>query len=52
MIPILLILGAGAALEIKRLASRSHGDENTQALQERERHLKEILQARTAPSRP
>ncbi|BDA50907.1 hypothetical protein COCOBI_17-1260 [Coccomyxa sp. Obi] len=45
MIPILLILGAGAALEIKRLASRSHGDENTQALQERERHLKEILQA-------
>ncbi|EIE27164.1 hypothetical protein COCSUDRAFT_64098 [Coccomyxa subellipsoidea C-169] len=45
MIPILLILGAGAALEIKRLASRSHGDENTQALREREKQLKDILQA-------
>ncbi len=49
MIPILLILGAGAALEIKRLASRSHGDENTQALREREKQLKDILQARIAP---
>lgn len=51
MIPILLILGAGAVLEIKRLASRSHGDENTQALREREKHLKDILQASTESSR-
>lgn len=51
MIPILLILGAGAALELKRLASRPHGNENTQALRERERQLKGILQVGPAEPR-
>lgn len=44
MIPILLILGAGAALEIKRLTQRPLGEESAHALREREKELKEILQ--------
>jgi hypothetical protein len=48
MIPILLILGAGAALEIKRLTQRPLGGDSAQTLRERERELKEILQVRTS----
>ena len=47
MIPVLLILGAGAALEIKRLTQRTGGHDQRQA--DKERHLKELLQVGWEP---
>ena len=47
MIPLLILAAGAAALELKRLASRPQGAEETQALLERERHLKQVLQVRT-----
>lgn len=46
MIPLLILAAGAAALEIKRLASRPQGHEEAQALLERERHLKQVLQVR------
>ena len=42
MIPVLLILGAGVALKIKRLTQR--GGSNGQAQADKEQHLKKLLQ--------
>jgi len=47
MIPLLLVAAGAAALELKRLAKRPLGDEDTQTLLEREKYLKEILKVDT-----
>ena len=44
MIPLLIFAAGAAALEIKRLATKPQGAEETEALRERERHLHEVLQ--------
>ncbi len=44
MIPLLIFAAGAAALEIKRLANRPQGAEQTEALLERERHLHQVLQ--------
>ena len=44
MISLLILAAGAAALELKRLANRPHGAEETQALLEKEKHLTQVLQ--------
>ena len=45
MIPLLILAAGAAALELKRLAKRPQGAEETRALLEKEKHLTQVLQA-------
>ena len=44
MIPLLILAAGAAALELKRLAKRPQGIEETRALLEKEKHLTQVLQ--------
>ena len=44
MIPLLILAAGAAALELKRLAKRPQGAEETRALLEKEKHLTQVLQ--------
>ena len=50
MIPLLILAAGAAALELKRLANRPRGAEETQALLAKEKHLTQVLQVKSRRS--